>query len=138
MIRIRKCEVIRNSSGQFILVATSKSGACYTYLYTFDSAEHGEALAKAILYNQAGWVDPDEWSIDCPKPIMIEVANVVSEDSPIVDKLKNLLEGRTYMKFQILVCPIGGSFAVYAETYADCETEETVRDFLIGVLVRAL
>jgi len=63
----------------------------------------------------------------------VELTNVSSKDSPVVDRLRNLLEGNTYMGFRILVCPVGGSCDVLAETdYTDDVNE--VKDFLLDVL----
>lgn len=62
----------------------------------------------------------------------IKLTNVCHADSPTVDRLKRIL-GRTYMQFRILVCPVGGSFDVLAETDYDAPEGE-VKDFLLFAL----
>lgn len=47
--------------------------------------------------------------------------------------LKRALDGQTYMKFRITVCPVGGMFDVNAETDYEAEQEE-IKDFLLYVL----
>ena len=62
----------------------------------------------------------------------IKLTNVCHADSPTVDRLKRIL-GRTYMNFRILICPVGGSFDVLAETDYVIP-EDDVKDFLLFVL----
>lgn len=66
----------------------------------------------------------------------IQLANVTSKDSPTIERLNRILHGKTYMNFNIVVCPAGGSFDVLAETNYDA-SEEEVRDFLLFVLASA-
>lgn len=63
----------------------------------------------------------------------VKLTNVISQDSPAVYRLRRILHGKTYMNFRVLVCPIGGSFDVLAETDYDAPEEE-VKDFLIFIL----
>lgn len=65
--------------------------------------------------------------------IQVKLTNVTKKDSPTVDRLRLLLEGKSYMKFRLLVCPVGGSFDVLAETDYDT-TKDEVKDFLLFLL----
>lgn len=49
------------------------------------------------------------------------------------DGIKRILDGKTYMKFRVLVCPVGGEFVVNAETDYQAEDDE-IKDFLLSVL----
>jgi len=40
------------------------------------------------------------------------------------------LNGQTYMNFEILVCPIGGSYAVMAQSFYDGTVDEILGMFL--------
>lgn len=61
------------------------------------------------------------------------ITNVTRRNSPRVAKLKKVLQDQTYMKFQVNVCPIGGSCDVIVETDYDT-TDEELKDFLLYVL----
>jgi len=47
--------------------------------------------------------------------------------------LRWALDGQTYMKFRITVCPVGGMFNVNVETEYEAGQEE-IKDFLLFVL----
>lgn len=65
--------------------------------------------------------------------ISVTIANVISPRSGVVRRLRAILEGKTYMKFRINVCPVGGSFDVNAETDHDT-SYRTVCEFILQVL----
>jgi len=46
------------------------------------------------------------------------------------EKIKEKLEGKTYMNFRILVCPSGGSFEVFAETNYDGKKDDILGAFI--------
>lgn len=62
----------------------------------------------------------------------IKLTNVCYADSPVVGRLKRILS-QTYMQFRVLVCAVGGSFDVMAETDYDA-SEDEIREFLLFVL----
>jgi hypothetical protein len=67
---------------------------------------------------------------------MVKLTNVINKEQG--DKVKEILEAiDTYMNIKVLVCPIGGSMDVWAETMYDC-SEDDFKEFLLMVLTDAL
>ena len=46
------------------------------------------------------------------------------------DRLAQRLNGKTYMNFEVLVCPAGGECAISAQTMYDGSTEEIMGMFI--------
>ena len=57
----------------------------------------------------------------------IDLGNMTREAG---NKLAEKLNGQTYMNFEILVCPIGGSYAVMAQSFYDGTADEILGMFL--------
>ncbi|MHC4296457.1 MAG: hypothetical protein ACYS7Y_04080 [Planctomycetota bacterium] len=62
-----------------------------------------------------------------------KITNVTSKESQTFIKLKRVLQDKSYMKFQVSACPVGGSFDVMVETAYDT-TDEELKDFLLYIL----
>jgi len=56
------------------------------------------------------------------KHTVIEITSVVTKDQAA--KFVEAIEGESYMKFHVLLCPAGGSFSVSVETTYDGTLEE--------------
>jgi hypothetical protein len=50
------------------------------------------------------------------------------------EPLRRALEGRSYMNFQVAICPAGGEFRVYVGTRRPDTTEEELRELVLYVL----
>ena len=56
------------------------------------------------------------------KHTLIKITSVVTKDQAA--KFVEAIEGESYMKFHVLLCPAGGSFSVSVETTYDGTLEE--------------
>lgn len=68
-----------------------------------------------------------------PSPKVTSVSLMLADKPEQAEGLKRALEGQTYMKFRVTVCPYKGMFQVNAETDYDAGQEE-IKDFLLYVL----
>lgn len=66
----------------------------------------------------------------------ITIFNAVSEDR--VEPLVRALSGKTFMKLEVGLAPVGGSFDVLVTTARPDTSEEELRDMVMSVLVSAV
>lgn len=52
--------------------------------------------------------------------------------------LETLLNGKTYLNLEVLVCPVGGSFDVLAQTLRPETSEEELRETVLSFLTSAV
>lgn len=57
-------------------------------------------------------------------------ANFEKEDG---EKIKARLHGKSYMNFEVLVCPVGGSFEIFVQTDYE-ESRVEILEFLVGLM----
>jgi len=57
---------------------------------------------------------------------MVRITNLAGSpgSEPMLDKLKQALNGKTYMDFNVIACPVGGSFDVFVESAREDSEEE--------------
>ena len=63
---------------------------------------------------------------------MIQITTTISHQRAL--PLVKLLHGKTYMDIQVLVCPEGGHFRVYAETNHPDATAEDLSGAVLSIL----
>ena len=64
---------------------------------------------------------------DNVKITLIDIGRMSKEEG---DRLAQRLNGKTYMNFEILVCPAGGECAISAQTMYDGSMEEIMGMFI--------
>ena len=65
----------------------------------------------------------------------IHIDNIISKEQ--ADKFSKAVHGKSYMNFQVIVAPIGGTFAVGVQTdYTDYQNE--ANEMLIGLMFDAI
>ena len=68
--------------------------------------------------------------------VMINVNNVGCRE--LAEPIEKALNGKTYMDFQVRLCPIGGSFDVNVETLNPDVTEQELVEMVLFVLTSDL
>lgn len=66
----------------------------------------------------------------------IKIHNVIDPKS--ADPLRDALHGQTYMRLEVLVCPVGGSWDVLVQTRDAEVTEADLTEMVLGVMSHAL
>ena len=69
------------------------------------------------------------------KHTLIEITSVVTKDQAA--KFVEAIEGESYMKFHVLLCPVGRCFTVAVETTYD-DTLEKIQGMLNFLMFRAI